>query len=325
MQIPGFTYHSPRSLEEALTLLRDLNGSGTIVGGGTDLLVRMKYRLVRPGHLISLMNIPGTGAWTSDERSFSLGTGISLAGIIKDLPAADELKTLRSAATLVATTQIRNMATLGGNILQNTRCGYYNRSREWQKTVKPCFKRDGDRCHAVERGKRCLAVYQGDLAPVLAVLGAQAVMVSLSGTREVPVEKLFSGDGAKPLTLDPREILTGVIIPKAPPGFFSGYRKYRIRGGMDYPLAGVALSVTFSGGRISDLRICLTGVSSAPVMVTHDTAMAGDKALSPSLIEALADRAYRSAHPIGNLEGEISRRREMVRLFVAELLREATL
>ncbi len=322
MQLPRITFHGPRSFPEALGLLRDLTGTPAIMGGGTDLLVRMKYRLTRPSHLISLRHIPGTDDMREDEHSFFIGPAVTLGTLVRNRALPDGFGILRSAAALVATNQIRNMATLAGNLLQNTRCAYYNRSREWQKAVRPCFKRGGEQCHAVKRGKRCLAVYQGDMAPVLAVLEARALIASPGGTREIPVEGLFSGHGVEPLTIDPSEILTGVTIPKPGPGSFTGYRKYRIRDGMDYPLAGAALSVTFSGPLVESLRLCLTGVSPAPVMVTDAADAARGQALTPSLIEELADRALRSARPIGNLEGEAARRREMVRHAVTELLRE---
>ena len=167
MRIPRFYYHAPGSMEELSQLFKDLKEDAKLLAGGTDLLVRMKERLITPTHLISLSNIKGMDEYAYDDKNgLVLGAGVNLSSLSQHPIVLEKYPALAKAASMVATHQIRNMATIGGNIFQNTRCLYYNRSFLWGKAVIPCFKRGGNICHVVENSKRCFAVYQGDLAPV---------------------------------------------------------------------------------------------------------------------------------------------------------------
>ncbi len=323
MRIPRFEYHAPKSLKGIITLLRSFGERATLIAGGTDLFVRMKQRLVTPEHLISIRGIKGLNTLSRHKtEGLFIGAGVTLATLVKDPIIRNTYPVLSYAASLVATTQIRNMATIGGNFLQNTRCMYYNRSFQWRRAVAPCFKRNGNICHAVEKSRKCFSVYQGDIAPVLIVLGGVVSIVSHDKAKEMKVEDLFTGDGVTPFNYNPPWILTGIRIPSSSERGFSAYRKYRLRDGMDFPLAGVAIAMEKEENLVKNLRICLTGVASSPLLIDTMDVIAKGKELTPESIREVAKRVYERAHPINNLEGEASRRRTMIRVMVEEMLRE---
>ena len=321
MKLPRFQHHTPTSLSECVQLIKTFGKDAVLTAGGTDLLVRMKLGLVKTAHLISLLEIQGIDAITSDRKGgLILGAGTKLSALAGSPLVRRDVPALAEAASLVGTTQIRNMATLGGNILQETRCFYYNRSAVWRKAVPACFKRGGNLCHVAPKGRKCFAVYQGDLAPVLIALGSTAILFKDGRQVEAPLEDLFTGEGKSPFREKERLLLARLHIPFMGKEGFAAYRKYRLRNGMDFPLAGVAIMMNGRAGKIEDLKICLTGVASAPVVVSNASELARGKTLTAELTAVIADAAYKAARPVGNLESAPSRRRSMVRLMTEEVL-----
>jgi 4-hydroxybenzoyl-CoA reductase subunit beta len=321
MKLSPFQYHAPTSLSACAQLLQSYGEEAALAAGGTELFVRMKLGLAKKTHLISMSAIQGIDAIsTGRKRALVIGAGTTLAALADSPLVRKNTPALAEAASLVATTQIRNMATLGGNILQETRCFYYNRSAAWRKAVPGCFKRGGDLCHVVPKGKKCFAVYQGDLAPMLIALGSTAMLFRNGKQEETPLEDLFTGEGKSPFRKGEQLVLARVSIPPLEKGEHAAYRKYRLRKGMDFPLAGVAIKIDRGAGNIKALNICLTGVSSAPVIVSEASELARGKGLTAELTALIADAAYKAAHPVGNLESTPARRRLMVRLMTEAIL-----
>ena len=321
MKLSPFQYHAPTSLSRCAQLLQSHGEEAGLVAGGTELFVRMKLGLVKKAHLISMSAIRGIDGISLDRKgALIVGAGTRLSALSDSQLVRKTLPALAEAASLVATTQIRNMATLGGNLFQETRCFYYNRSATWRKAVPACFKRGGDICHVVPRGNKCFGVYQGDLAPLLIALGSTAILFRDGKKEEAPLGSLFTGDGKSPFRKGGYLLLANVRIPPPAKGDYAGYKKYRLRNGMDFPLAGVAVTVSRKAGTIEGLNICLTGVSSSPVVVLKASELARGKGLTAELTALIADAAYTAAHPVGNLEGAPSRRKSMVRLMTEEIL-----
>lgn len=321
MNLPRFTYHSPDSLKKCIAILADQKNGTQVLAGGSDLLVRMKLRLETPGSLVSLADIPALQDIAyRPGKGLTMGAGITLSLLASDAIIQERCPALADAAVLVATNQIRTVATVGGNILQNTRCRYYNRSPVWGKAVAPCFKRNGAICHVVPKGKRCFAVYQGDLAPLLIALNTTVTIVSKKGTEEIPVESLYSGDGKVPFNNVAGTIATGFTIPEDSLNMRAAYRKYRLRGGIDFPLAGVAAALKPGNGLVEDLKLCLTGVASRPVTVPGAGEAAKGKPLSRELAREVGRLAYAAAHPLANLEGDPATRRSMIRVMTEDIL-----
>jgi 4-hydroxybenzoyl-CoA reductase subunit beta len=271
MKLPHFEYRDPATLEEALSILEELRGQARVLAGGTDLLPLMKYGLTVPPTLISLKNITELRGIQCLDREISIGAMTSLADLSASPLIRDHLPALHQAVETVAAPPLRNVATLGGNIRQNTRCLYYNQSRAWRLEKPPCFKAGGDCCHAVPGGKRCFSVYCGDLAPALMALGGRLSVKRKDQARIIPLKDLFTGNGLKPFTLADDELISGVIVPLPGPRDGSGYEKMRLRAAVDYPLLAAAASVTLrEGGTIEKARLFLGAAGPNPVEVATD-------------------------------------------------------
>jgi 4-hydroxybenzoyl-CoA reductase subunit beta len=321
MNLPHFDFHAPLTLAECVELLESCGSDADIVAGGTDLFVRMKQGLAQPSHVVSLSKIDELNGVSYDtEHGLMIGAGVRLQTLLDNPSVVERYSAIREAALRVATRQVRYMATIGGNLLQSTRCLYYNRSPVWRKAVPACIKRDGDVCHVVSGSKRCFAVYQGDMAPLLIALGATLTFVSCDGMEERPLETIFTGDGKAPFRINNKGILARITIPDRRAAHVVRYKKYRLRDGVDFPLAGVAVALFMDDDRVTDLRICLTGVWSSPVLVSAAREVAAGRKLDGTIVREIADRAYEAAHPLPNVIGSPELRRSMVRHMVEEIL-----
>lgn len=321
MQLPHFIHHAPASVQECTEILADSNYKVQVLAGGSDLLVRMKLRLANPDCLVSLSKITALKQIVYNPvNGLTIGAGVTLSRLATDPLVREKCPAIADAAELVATKQVRNIATLGGNVLQNTRCQYYNRSTEWSKAVAPCFKRGGKLCHIIPGGRRCLAAYQGDLAPVLIALQATASIVSKDNALETLVSSLFSNDGVAPVKDISGKLITHFTIPESSLACQSGYKKYRLRNGIDFPLAGAAVALKSKDGLVDDLKVCLTGVASSPTLVFIAGNTIKGKPLTPDLVAEVGKLAHAAARPVANLEGDPAKRRSMVRIMVEDIL-----
>jgi 4-hydroxybenzoyl-CoA reductase subunit beta len=224
----------------------------------------------------------------------------------------------------VAIPPIRHEATIGGNLCLDTRCIYYNQSEFWRSSLKACFKRGGDVCHAVEKGRRCQAVYQGDLAPVLIALGAELKIASAKGERVIPLAEFFTGRGEKPNILKPDEILVEVRIPPSGHAAAGAYEKLRVREGLDFPMAGVAVMVKRTpSGTIEQAKIVLGAVGSSPTEVPKAATLLEGHKLTDDLLQSVSREAMDRVQPVENLAINASYRKRMVGVLVKRALRRA--
>ena len=166
------------------------------------------------------------------------------------------------------------MGTVGGNLLLDTRCNYYDQNYEWRKAIDFCMKKDGKICWVAPSSPRCWAVQSSDLAPVMVALEATVTLAGPDGTREIPAEALYKDDGMDFLTKQPDELLVSVKVP-ALGASRASYRKLRRRGSFDFPVLGVAARVTMDGGTVKDARIVLGAVGSYPKLCTEAMETAG--------------------------------------------------
>jgi 4-hydroxybenzoyl-CoA reductase subunit beta len=236
------------------------------LAGGTDLIVNMRRGVAQPRTLVSLEAVAELRgvAWKDDE--LHIGANTTLAELIDDDHLVGPFAALAAAAREIAGPTHREVATVGGNICLDTRCIYYNQSEWWRSANNHCLKTSGTTCHVAPNGSRCVACYSGDLAPVALVLGAKAVLSGPRGSRIAALATLFRDDGKNHLTLLPGEILTTLIVP-ANAGATTAYEKIRIRGSLDFPLAGVAIALAREGEKVARLNIALTGTNSRPLLI----------------------------------------------------------
>ena len=325
MRLSEFDLGQPRSLQEACSILREQGGRAVLLAGGTALMVGLRYRLGKPAVVIDLKGLTALKYMGGNESSgLAIGSMVTLEALEKSPLILNECSLLAEAAQLAAIPSIRHEATLGGNLCLDTRCIYYNQSEFWRSGLKACFKRGGNTCHAVEKGRRCQAVYQGDLGPVLIALGAAVKVVSAKGEKIVPLAEFFTGRGEKPNVLNPDEILVEVRIPPSGQGAGWAYEKLRVREGMDFPMAGVAVRVKRNpNGIIEQAKVVLGAVGSSPIEVPKAAGLLEGQKPTDDLLQSVSREVMDRAQPVGNLAMHASYRRKMVGVLVRRALRRA--
>ena len=319
MRLPWFRHHAPRTVEEAARILASEGPQAMLLAGGTDLLPNMKRRQQTPAVLVSLQKVAELQQVVNGS-GLRLGAGLTLARVADEPKVRGGYAALAQAAAQVASTHLRNMGTLGGNVCLDTRCSYYNQSYEWRKAIDFCMKRDGETCWVATASKRCLAVSSTDTAPALIALGARARLVSAGGEREVALAEFYRNDGIDYMARRPDEVLAELLLP-ALPGWKSTYWKLRRRGSFDFPVLGVAAAAKFAAdGTVEDARLVLGAVSSHPLVIKAD-ALVGSP-LTDQAIGAVAEAAQSRAKPMDNTDLDLRWRKGVTAEFVRYALRE---
>jgi 4-hydroxybenzoyl-CoA reductase subunit beta len=288
-------------------------------------MVGLRYRLSKPAVVIGLKGLSALDYVSRNgSGGLAIGSMVTLETLEKTPLVLNEYAPLAQAVQLVAIPPIRHGATIGGNLCLDTRCIYYNQSEFWRSAQKACFKLGGDICHAVEKGRHCQAVYQGDLGPVLMALGAEVKIASANGEKIIPLADFFTGRGEKPNVLKPDELLVEVRIPTSGNGAAVAYEKLRVREGMDFPMAGVAVMVkTNRSGTIEKAKVVLGAVGSSPIEVSKAAGLLEGNKLTNDLLQHVSREAVDRARPVGNLAMDAGYRRKMVGLLVKRALRRA--
>ena len=324
LPLPELEVVHPTTVEDAARLLAEAPEQTMLLSGGTDLLPNLKHGLAAPRRLVSLRRLAGLREIRSaEDGALTIGAGTTLAAIAAHPRVRARYPALAQAAGLAAGPQLRNMGTLGGNLCLDTRCVYYNQSGFWRGALGYCLKKDGDLCHVVPEGSRCVAAMSADTPGPLLVYGASVRLVSARGDRTIPVADFFRGDGARNTVREPDEILTEVALPPPAPGLHSAYRKLRARAAIDFPLLSTAAALTLDADRrVGDLRLVVGALGARPKSIRGLDAVARGKVLDDSLAAAIAGEAHRQSRPLTNLNVDPEWRREMVAVTVARMLGE---
>lgn len=312
MRLPNFEYREPATLEEALSFLEENQGKARVLAGGTDLIPLMKYGLDVPSLIVSLKNVDDLKGIILRDNEVYIGAMTSLADLWSSAIIRDNFLALHQAVEAVAAPPIWNVATIGGNICQNSRCLYYNQSKAWRLERPSCLKAGGNICHAVPKGKQCFSVYSGDLAPALIALRSSVAVKKKNQSRTTPLQDIFSGHGLAPFTLAKDELVTGVILPLPGRGVGSSYVKMRVRSAVDYPLLSAAASLTLGGGRRIEKAVLVLGaVGPTPIVVETDQLFVGS---TIDLVnhDALSKILHQGMQMVDNLALPGSYRRRML-------------
>lgn len=268
MHLRAFNYEKPSSLTELITLLQGLSPAEyTLMAGGTDVLVKLRHHLIYPKYVISFGRVQELKGIEAGPLSLSLGAMTTLREVASSPIIQHRFSALAMAAARVASPQIRNIGTLGGNICLDTRCAYFNQMN-WPGAFTPCFKRGGEVCHQARRGTKCYALFRGDTAPALLAFDAKLHLVGPGGTRVLPLNQFYTNDGFPHHLLLPGEILVRIEIPVKEQRI-SAYARHSVRGSIDFPLVGVAVSWEHGRGRFRNIRIAATGLSSQPMRLVE--------------------------------------------------------
>jgi 4-hydroxybenzoyl-CoA reductase subunit beta len=322
MRLPIFEFRTPRTLEEAARILDGEGASAMPLAGGTDLLPNMKRRQQVPRTLMSLRSVEGLRQVQLDESASRLGACLTLSDIAEDPRFRNGLTALAQAAAQVATPQIRNMATLGGNLCLDTRCNYYDQSYEWRKAINFCIKKDGTTCWVAPGSPKCVAVSSTDTAPALIALGARVRLVSRTEEREVALSELYNNDGIHYIRRRPDEILAEVLLDSLH-GWKSTYWKLRRRGSFDFPVLSVAAAARLSpGGLVEEARIVVGSAASRPLIAAEAAKSLLGRGLNTETIAEAAAIAERISKPLDNTDFDMTWRKKVTAEFVTYALRE---
>ena len=326
MRLPKIDYLAPSSLSEALALLAEKGQAASVLAGGTDLLGRLRQRLVKPDVLVSLRNIEELKAVTLEGVTLRLGAAASLRTVMDHPEVRKELPGLAEALQSVGAAGIQHQrGAIGGNLLLDVRCLFYNQSDFWRSGRDKCFKNGGQVCHAVAESKECSASCQSDGAIMLAALSAQVLVKNKTGERLLGLAELFSGVGETPFTLAPEDLLCEIRIMLPPPGTGSSYQKLRWRSAVDYPLVSAAAVVSLSRGKVDRARLVIGAAGPAPLVIDDADKILRGQAPDDDLIDQAAAAARRKAEGVivENAIAPAEYRRRMVRVMARRALKEA--
>jgi len=299
-----FAHFNATTIDEAASLLRRYEGKASLIAGGTDLLGKMKDRIlsVYPEALINLKTIPGL----RDIREANGFLRIGSLAILEDIahhPVVNARYTaLAEAARRTASPHLREMGTIGGNICQDIRCWYYRNP----ENRFPCLRKGGGRCYALEGDTRyhsifggsvdegCIAVHPSDTAPALIALDARIK----TSKRTVQAEGFFQVGVSKTTVLDSDEIVTEIQVPQPAEGAKSGFQKFALRKSIDFPIVNCAVMVAFSGDKVVSARICLNAVHVRPYRATRAEEAIVGHVISEATAESAGNAAVLEAKPL---------------------------
>jgi 4-hydroxybenzoyl-CoA reductase subunit beta len=316
MRLPPFRYVAPRTVAEVARVLAGEGPAASVVAGGTDLYPNMKRRHQRPKTLVAMRRVEGVRHVAAErDGSLRIGAAVALSALEESAAVSQGSPALWTAVRSISTPILRHMGTIGGNVLLDTRCNYYDQPHEWRRAIDFCMKCDGDTCWVAPGSDRCWAVQSSDTAPVLCALGATARFESVRGTRDVPFDALYRDDGIRFLAKEPDEVLTEIVVP-APRGVRASYGKLRRRGAFDFPVLGAAAAVRMDGDVVGEARLFLGGLGSAPVRAVEAEAFLRGKPLSDEVVRRAGDLAWKPAKPLDNTDFEHAWRKKMVKVYV---------
>src|SRR6188474_2328187 len=266
--MPAFELFQPQSVNDAVGVLNRHGADAWVMAGGMDTFDWLKDRIKKPKVVVDLGMVNELRGIKDADGGLEIGATTTLTTIANDAMVKERFPLLAQAALLVASPQIRNQGTLGGNVSQDARCWYYRAG--W-----PCYRAGGNICyaatpdgrnreHAILHAQRCVAVNPSDTAPALIALDATFVVQTARGERVISAEDYFVGpdiDITRLTVLRPGELLSSIRIPATWAGARFYFEKIRDRQVWDFPLLNVASAITLSGDRIERIRIAVNAVA----------------------------------------------------------------
>jgi 4-hydroxybenzoyl-CoA reductase subunit beta len=323
MRLPKFSYRVPRTVAEAVRMMGDAGPEGQFVAGGTDLYPNMKRRQQTPQTVISVTRLPELNQITGEAREgVRLGAAVSLTDVCENEIINRDYPMVAAAARTISTPVLRNMGTIGGNLLLDTRCNYYDQNYEWRKGINFCMKKDGEVCWVAPGSSKCWAVQSADLVPLMVAMGARVRLASTLGERVVDAAGLYNDDGINYLRKRADELLVDIHLPPRN-GWRAVYKKLRRRGAFDFPVLGVAIRLDVeAGGAIKDAKVVLGGIAPAPVEVKAAAAALVGAPLDEERMQAAAEACYAKARPLDNTDFVMNWRKQMAKPYVLRALAE---
>ena len=299
-----FQFGTPKSLAQVTASLAGADADVRVMGGGTDLLAEIKEGLIEPDVVVNLKALPGLAYVRRDADGLAVGACTTVADLAEEASVAKDYRLLQQAASVIASPQLRNMGTVGGNLCQRPRCWYY------RDAATVCSKKGGSQCfaekgrnkyHAVFGGGLCWSVYPSDLAPALIALEAKVVLVSPQGERTVPLADFYAPpivNVRRENVLARGELVKEIRVPAPKPGDRGAYIKFMERGAWDFAVVSAAARLTLSGGSIAEARIVCGGVAPVPWRLKAAEDALRGRTVTESAAAQAAARAAADARPL---------------------------
>lgn len=300
-------YIKAQTVEDAVQQIQ-LNKNAIFVAGGTDLYVNKQQGNVEADYFIDLSQIESLQSISKHAEKIEIGAMLKLEKLIKNEEIITHFPALKDAALSVATPVIRKTATIGGNILCENRCSFYNQSEWWREAVGYCLKCNGDICIATGGKKKCFSKFVSDTAPVLIALRANVNIIDKNGKRTVPLENLYTGDGVNSVSLTKQTLLKSIEIPIGTSKVI--FKKLRPRKTLDF----TSLTTAVSFDNQSNLRIVIGGVDPKPVVVEGN--------LKNFELGLLLKMAYKKPRVVENDYYPRTYRKEMIQVFIEQSIKE---
>jgi len=299
----AFKIAQPKTVEGAIGVAGDDFSKSKMLAGGTDLVGELKERTQTPDLVVNLKSIPGLNSVKSTSRGLEIGALVTLTDLAENKEVARGWPALTQTTLKTATPQVRNTATVGGNLCQRPRCWYY------RDATYPCLKKGGELCyaregenefHAIFDNSTCNIIHPSNLAPALMVYGALMDITGPDGTETLPVEEFWVSpeeDISVENILEPNHVVTRIILPKGSESSTSAYLEVREKQSYDWSICGSTVNLILDGGKVRSSRIVLSAVAPTPVRRTDLEEMINGKSINEKLIKAVCDEAVKDATP----------------------------
>jgi xanthine dehydrogenase YagS FAD-binding subunit len=299
-----FKIAQPRTVEELAALLAETTENVAIIAGGTDLLDELKSGVAAPDLLVDLAGVAGLAGITPEKDGLRIGPMTRIVDVARSADVIRDYGILSQAALSLATPQLRNVGTVGGNLCQRPRCWYY---RDPQVV---CRKKGGSRCyafqgrnkyHAILGGRGCYIVYPSDMAPALISLGAKVVIGGAKGDTVLPLEEFYKTpavDVRRENVLERGQFVKDIKVPAPKPGQKGAYVKLEERGTWDFALASAAVSGVLRDGAFTEITIVMGGIGTIPWRTKKAEAVLAGKPVTKALVDQAADAALGEASPL---------------------------
>ena len=321
MLLPDHSYVKVDSLKECLRLLRETGDRAQVVAGGTDVIFNMRQKLFEPDLAVSIRGLEDLKQIEElPDGSVRIGAGCRLADLSAHSRVGQRYPALAKAIDAVASTHIRNMGTLGGNICLKTRCWYTNNSEQWREGITDCFKTEGDLCHVIKSSTKCHAINNADTPLALMVLNAVLTLENQDGSRQVAIRDFYQDDGMNHTVLQADELVTCITLP--PPKGLATFIKIAPRQGMDFSLGAVAASCDSTTGNVGPVSIILGSLTSFPIQLREPARIVSEKGFTDEAISEALGHVRAELGFVTNLYGRAMYKKHLANVLVKRVLEE---
>jgi xanthine dehydrogenase YagS FAD-binding subunit len=322
-----FEYASPSTLHEALSLLGSQWGQTDVLAGGTDQISLMKEHLHTPRRVVNIKGIKELGGIHQSPQGLRIGATVTFDELASHAALRVEYPSLATAALGIASPQIRNMGTLGGDLCQRPRCWYFRRGFGLlgMQDGQSLIPNGENQYHAIFGGGPAYFVSASSFGPPLIALGSKVKLVSATGSRSVPLEKFFvapQSESTREIVLMPNEILTEIEVPSAR-GIKNATYELRQKEALDWPLATASVALTMQGSTVSKARVVLGHVAPTPWIAAKAEQVLAGKSISDDVIAQAAEAAVDGAQPLSDNRYKIQLARVAVKRALLEASRKA--